>query len=117
MFQELLLSSTPLLGPMPRAAGTPPSTPLQHSPAALLLLYISPLPKPSPQYLQEGRMGNSLHSAPGDENRLPGLTVGDDGGLPLEKTDDHHAPLQRAAAVEAGLKEDQEAWVAASSWS
>ena len=50
-------------------------------------------------------MGNSLHSAPGDENRLPGLTVGNDGGLPLEKMDDHHAPLQRAAAVEAGLKE------------
>ena len=62
-------------------------------------------------------MGNSLHSAPGDENRLPGLTVGNAGGLPLEKMDDHHAPLQRAAAVEAGLKEDQEAWVAASSWS
>lgn len=62
-------------------------------------------------------MGNSLHSAPGEENRLPGLTVGNDGGLPLEKTGDHHAPLQRAAAVEAGLKEDQEAWVAASSWS
>lgn len=62
-------------------------------------------------------MGNSLHSAPGEENRLPGLTVGNDRGLPLEKTDDHHAPLQRAAAVEAGLREGQEGWVAASSWS
>ena len=116
MFQQLMLPSTPLLGPMPRAAGTPPSTSLQHSPAALLLLYIFPPPHPSPQYLQGGRMGNSLHSAPGEEDRLPGLTVGNDGGLPLEKTDDRHAPLQRAA-VEAGLKEGQEGWVSASSWS
>lgn len=50
-------------------------------------------------------MGNSLHSAPGEENRLPGLTVGNDGGLPLEKRH-RHAPLQRAA-VEAGLKGGQ----------
>lgn len=62
-------------------------------------------------------MGTSPHTAPGEKSTLSGLSAGNGAGLPLEKSDDHHAPLGRAAAVEgAGLGRGQEDWVAATSW-
>ena len=62
-------------------------------------------------------MGNSVHTAPDEKSTLSGLSAGNGAGLPLEKSDDHHAPPGRAAAVEgAGLDGGQEGWVAAASW-